>query len=69
MDGLIKTMLEQLPNLAIAVWVLFSQQRTINMLLSNQQMLIDKLLTQAAEHHNALERAKQGITPTNERNA
>lgn len=45
MDEMLKTMLTQLPNLAVAVWMLYSQQVTIKNLLDNQQRLIDKLMT------------------------
>lgn len=38
------SVLTMLPNLVIAVWVILNYQKTIAMLLENQQKLIDRLL-------------------------
>jgi hypothetical protein len=45
MDDLVSTIITQLPNLGVAVWMLWQQQQTIKSLLSTQQALIDRLLT------------------------
>lgn len=45
MDNIIETIITQLPNLGVAVWMLWQQQATIKSLLQNQQSLIDRLLT------------------------
>jgi len=44
MDKLVETLLTQLPNLGVAVWMLWQQQNTIKSLLANQEQLIDRLL-------------------------
>lgn len=44
MDEFLKELLLQTPNLAVAVVVLFWQRRTIDQLMANQTMLIDRLL-------------------------
>lgn len=45
MNDLLQTVVTQLPNLGVAVWMLWQQQGTIKSLLDNQQKLIDRLLT------------------------
>lgn len=44
------------PNLLIAVWVIYSYQKTIDRLLANQQDLIDKLMAmqKIADEHPAV---------------
>lgn len=44
MEAMLNTLLTQLPNLAIAVWMLWQQKQTIDSLLSTQTKLIDRLL-------------------------
>lgn len=44
MDQLAQTLLTQLPNLAVAIWMLWQQNQTIKSLLSTQERLIDRLL-------------------------
>lgn len=44
MDELLQIIITQLPNLGVAVWMLWQQQQTIKSLLDNQQKLIDRLL-------------------------
>lgn len=44
MEAAIIAALATLPNLAIAVWVIFSNQKTIGTLLENQQKLIEQLM-------------------------
>lgn len=39
-----QTILEQIPNLAVAVWMLYRQQGTIDTLLNSQKELVDRLL-------------------------
>lgn len=43
-ENTVTTILTMLPNLAVAVWVIINYQKTIAMLLDNQQKLIDSLL-------------------------
>lgn len=45
MDQLVSTIVTQLPNLAVAIWMLWQQQQTIKSLLATQEKLIDRLLT------------------------
>lgn len=45
MDNLVSTIVTQLPNLGVAVWMLYQQQQTIKAMLDNQTKLIDRLLT------------------------
>jgi len=44
MEQLLQTIVTQLPNLGVAVWMLYQQQMTIKSLLDNQTRLIDRLL-------------------------
>lgn len=41
----IQTILATLPNLVVAVWVIWQYQQTIKTLLENQQKLIDQLMS------------------------
>lgn len=43
-EALIRDLITQLPNLAVAAVVLFWQRQTIDRLLEQQQKLIDKLM-------------------------
>lgn len=45
MDNLVQTIITQLPNLGVAVWMLWQQQQTIKAMLDTQTKLIDRLLT------------------------
>jgi hypothetical protein len=45
MDELIKTIILGAPNLAVALYVLYRQQKTIDALLEAQTKLIDRLLS------------------------
>lgn len=45
MDENILTLLTTVPNLAIAVWVIWQYQSTIKTLLENQQRLIEQLMS------------------------
>lgn len=45
MENLVSTIITQLPNLGVAVWMLWQQQQTIKAMLDNQTKLIDRLLT------------------------
>ena len=49
MDQLVSTIITQLPNLGIAVWMLWQQQQTIKNLLESQSRLIDRLLVYVDE--------------------
>jgi len=44
-DDLIKTVVMQLPNFAIAVWCIYNYQQTIKGLLDQQNKLLEQLLT------------------------
>jgi len=44
MDQLVSTIVTQLPNFAIAIWVIWNYQTTIKNLLDNQQKLLDQLM-------------------------
>ena len=45
MDGdTITTIIGQVPNLVIAIWVIINYQNTIKVLLDNQQKLVENLL-------------------------
>lgn len=44
MEQMMQTIVNQLPNLGVAVWMLWQQQVTIKSLLESQQQLIDRLL-------------------------
>ena len=39
-----QSLIEQIPNLAVAVWMLYRQQGTIDTLLNSQKELVDRLL-------------------------
>lgn len=45
MDNLVQTIITQIPNLGVAVWMLWQQQQTIKAMLDTQTKLIDRLLT------------------------
>lgn len=45
----INTLLALLPNLAIAIWCIYRQQKTIDALLIHQQALIDQLMLMCAK--------------------
>jgi len=44
MEETVQTIITQLPNLAVALWMLYQQQLTIKSLMDNQSRLIDRLL-------------------------
>lgn len=44
METALNTLLTNMPNLAIAVWMLWQQGRTIDSLLGTQKQLVDRLL-------------------------
>lgn len=44
MTDSVQTIITQLPNLAVAIWMLWQQRQTIDSLLVNQTKLIDRLL-------------------------
>lgn len=44
LDTLVQTIITQLPNLGIAVWMLWQQQQTVKSLLDNQNKLVDRLM-------------------------
>jgi len=44
MEATLSTMVQQLPNLAVAIWMLWTQKKTIDSLLDTQTKLIDRLL-------------------------
>jgi len=44
MDSMLTTLIGNLPNLAIAIWVIFSYQQTIKSLLESQQKMLDQLM-------------------------
>lgn len=54
MDNLVQTIVTQLPNLGVAVWMLWQQQQTIKSLLDNQQQLINRLLEYVDNDKRAL---------------
>jgi hypothetical protein len=64
-DELIQTIITQLPNLAVAVWMLWQQQQTIKSLLANQQTLIDRLLTYVDNDKDRTEQMRAVITARN----
>lgn len=43
-NSLLQTVINQAPNLLLAVWFIVRQQKTIDALLENQTKLIDRLL-------------------------
>lgn len=65
MDQLVSTIVTQLPNLAVAVWMLWQQQQTIKSLLTNQQTLIDRLLTYVDNDKDRTEAMRAVITARN----
>lgn len=44
MDQLVSGLLQNIPNLAVAVWMLYQQNQTITSLLGTQEKLVDRLL-------------------------
>jgi len=44
MEQLLQTVITQIPNMGVAIWMLYQQQNTIKSLLDNQTRLIDRLL-------------------------
>lgn len=44
MTDIVQTIITQLPNLGVAVWMLWQQRQTIDSLMVNQTKLIDRLL-------------------------
>lgn len=45
MDEIVQIVITQLPNLGVAIWMLWQQQQTVKSLLTTQERLIDRLLT------------------------
>jgi len=48
-DNFVTAVVANLPNFAIAVWVIYSYQKTISGLLANQQILIQQLVAMVEE--------------------
>jgi len=47
--ALTTTIITSLPNLAIAIWCIYRQQKTIDTLLQHQQQLVDQLMRLCAD--------------------
>ncbi len=45
MDSLIQGLITSIPNIGVALWMLYQQQQTIKAMLDNQTKLIDQLMT------------------------
>jgi len=48
MEELVQTLITQLPNIAVAVWVLWQQHQVIKRLLENQERLIERLMSNSS---------------------
>ncbi len=69
MDNLVQTIITQIPNLGVAVWMLWQQQQTIKSLLDTQQKLIDRLLNYVDEDKQRAQQAVASATrPVNGKN-
>lgn len=44
MEQLVSGIIQNIPNLAVAVWMLWQQNQTITSLLGTQEKLVDRLL-------------------------
>jgi len=44
LDPVLSDIIPSIPNLAVAVWVIFNYQKTISNLLQNQQKLVEQLM-------------------------
>ena len=64
-----QTIITQLPNLGVAVWVLWQQQQTIKSLLDTQQKLIDRLLTYVDNDKATAQKVITSASVNNERAA
>jgi hypothetical protein len=62
MDQLLSTIITQLPNLAVAIWMLWQQQQTIKSLLATQEKLIDRLLTYVDNDKRQAEEIRSSVT-------
>jgi hypothetical protein len=61
LDQLIQTLLTELPNLGVAIWMLWQQQQTIKSLLATQEKLIDRLLTYVDNDKEQAEKLRSSI--------
>lgn len=61
MDQLVNTIVTQLPNLAVAIWMLWQQQQTIKSLLATQEKLIDRLLTYVDTDKEQAEKIRSSV--------
>jgi len=62
MDQLVQTIVTQLPNLAVAIWMLWQQQQTIKSLLTTQEKLIDRLLTYVDKDKKQAEEIRSSVS-------
>jgi hypothetical protein len=62
MDQLLSTIITQLPNLAVAIWMLWQQQQTIKSLLATQEKLIDRLLSYVDNDKKQAEEIRSSVT-------
>lgn len=58
LDTLLQTIVTQLPNLGVAVWMLWQQQQTIKSLLESQGKLVDRLLNYVDNDKQIIARAQ-----------
>lgn len=61
MENLVSIIITQLPNLGVAIWMLWQQQQTIKAMLDNQTKLIDRLLTYVDNDKDATRRVVENI--------
>ena len=59
LNGIVSTIITNLPNFAIAVWCIYNYQRTIDKLLDQQNKLLDQLLLKAVNEQAQQVEAKR----------
>lgn len=57
-SNLLETVVTQIPNLGVAVWMLWQQQQTIKSLLDSQGKLVDRLLNYVDNDKQIIARAQ-----------
>jgi hypothetical protein len=68
MDNIIQTVITQLPNLGVAVWMLWQQQQTIKAMLDNQTKLIDRLLNYVDKDKQVLQQTMSAAAAASSQN-